>query len=58
MSAFPAGIMPSFLRAGWEGHDRVRNMSVITKRGDDGETDLMFGRPQNGAAHRNIWNRG
>ncbi len=44
MSAFPAGIMPSFLRAGWEGHDRVRNMSVITKRGDDGETDLMFGR--------------
>lgn len=44
MSAFPAGIMPSFLRAGWEWHDRVRGMSVITKRGDDGETDLMFGR--------------
>ena len=36
--------MPSFLRAGPRAHGRVQGMSVITKRGDSGETDLMFGK--------------
>ena len=36
--------MPSFLRAGPRRHGRVQGMSVITKRGDSGETDLMFGK--------------
>lgn len=40
----PLRNMPSFLRAGRRGHGRVHGMSVITKRGDSGETDLMFGR--------------
>lgn len=44
MALAPAPEYAFFLRAGRRGHGRVHGMSVITKRGDSGETDLMFGR--------------